>query len=83
MRSSEQALGFVEYSYVVDGKRYTSDNVGIEISGKSDEKEARRRIFTYPRRKVVEVFYDPANPSYGVLERDVPWWGVALGVFRF
>jgi len=59
----------IAYRYSVNGKRYTGKRVSIgDDMGNGDIAGLLKK---YPRGKVVEVFYDPADPARAVLERDL------------
>lgn len=68
----EQLRNFAEirYEYRVNGKRYTGQRVSIgEDLGDHDVAGTLQR---YPQGSGVTVYYNPANPSEAVLERDAP-----------
>ena len=59
----------VTYSYDVGGVRYTGDKVPVAGTvGASTDALARRTADKYPTGKVIEVHYNPDNPSESVLD---------------
>lgn len=72
----------IAYEYSVNGRSYLSNSIGQvrgldRIMGKSRGEfggayEASW-LSKYPEGKRVNVFYDPADPSTAVLERDAGW----------
>ena len=70
-----------EYSYEVDGERYTSDRIRLLTFDQSYETEAEamaRATSLYPVGKEVVVFYDPDAPASAVLLRGTPYDGVIM-----
>jgi hypothetical protein len=61
---------FVEYEYQVDGKKYRSNR--IMIAGGISEVELEYVLGRYPLGAKVVVYYNPADPSQAVLEREIP-----------
>lgn len=58
------------YQYVVDGKTYISDKTSFgDIVTKSDaEVERLKKKYGQPE-SLVDVYYDPKNPSHAILEK--------------
>jgi hypothetical protein len=66
----------IVFDYSIGGRRHTGTRVGIRADpGNAGVAETLAR---YPVGKKVDVFYDPAQPSRSVLERDLP-----EGAFQF
>ncbi len=61
----------VSYSYLVDGKLYTSDNVELMFLC-SRTHPAAQVVQRYPAGKRVDVYYDPQDPAFAVLEPGIP-----------
>ena len=60
----------IAVDYAVGGRHYTGTRVSIRADlGNADVAETLAR---YPSGKKIDVFYDPADPSRSVLERDPP-----------
>jgi len=60
----------ITYRYEVNGKRYKCSRLSVgEDMGNDDVQGKLKR---YPVGRTVEVFYNPADPSKAVLERDLP-----------
>ena len=72
-------LPLVEYEYSVGFHKFVGKRVSFaEVTAGPD---ARAAIARYPAGTAVTVFYDPANPSESVIERELPSfvhaiWGV-------
>ncbi|SFI04377.1 DUF3592 domain-containing protein [Planctomicrobium piriforme] len=61
---------FVEYEYLVEGRKQRCQRVTIaEFTGPEELEAILER---YPVGKTVSVFYDPKNPSRALLERELP-----------
>ena len=59
----------VTYSYDVGGVRYTGDKVPVAgTASAGTDALARRTAAKYPTGKIIEVHYNPDNPSESVLE---------------
>lgn len=63
------SVAVVEYQFTVAGRPWRGNRVSLGEALSTDATLAR-----YPVGRVVEVFYDPADPGNCVLERD-PWRG--------
>lgn len=60
----------VVYEYVVNGQRYQSQRVHFGMPfGSSFASMVQGVVDKYPVGSLVEVYYDPENPSEAVLER--------------
>lgn len=64
-----RSVAVVEYQFSVAGRTWRGSRVSLGETSSTDATLER-----YPVGKVVEVFYDPADPANCVLERD-PWSG--------
>lgn len=58
----------INYSFVVNGKEYTSDDISMSESSSSNPGYAKKVCYQYPVGKKVKVFYDPKTPSSSLLE---------------
>ena len=59
----------VVFEYEYSGRKYISSSVTVGSGWSSSSSSAAYRVANkYPVGGVVEVAYDPAEPSYGVLE---------------
>jgi hypothetical protein len=60
----------VLYEYVVNGQRYQSNRIrfGLEV-GSGWTGMAQKVVDKYPAGSVVQVYYNPADPTDAVLER--------------
>jgi Protein of unknown function (DUF3592) len=66
-------FGRVVYRYSVDGKEYTTDLTDLGPGAKrSTHQQALADVSSYRAGKEVRVFYDPADPSIGILEPGIP-----------
>lgn len=63
----------VEFTYVVDDRRYTSDTVSFGQYGSSNRRHAAGIVARYPVGTQVSVYYDPVLPDTAVLEPGVTW----------
>jgi hypothetical protein len=74
----------VAYTYRVDGKDYTGNQIqfGTPI-GYGWAGRAQKIADSYPVGKNVEVFYNPADPYEAVLERKSSSSGAFLGIALF
>src|ERR1043165_3544251 len=63
----------VTYEYTINGQRYQSThmNFGSAI-GTSNYNSVLQKAATYPINRVVQVYYNPDDPSQAVLEKDAP-----------
>ena len=59
----------ITFAYEVDGHPYISSEIAVNWNLYSDRlSEIRQTINKYPPHAVVEVAYDPAEPTYAILE---------------
>ena len=66
-------FGRVAYKYEVNGKTYSSDLTDFGPGTKqSDQAAALADVRQYHPGDKVNVFYDPNDPSVGVLEKGIP-----------
>jgi hypothetical protein len=61
----------VKYSYSVAGQPLTGTKVTFGDYSTSNPAHANSVRGRYPRGREVVVYYDPEDPSYAVLERDI------------
>ncbi len=67
---SVKTIPAIDYTFTVDGASYTGNRIAIgEDSGGPNLKATLQR---YPLGAIVKVYYDPADPTNSLLERDVP-----------
>jgi len=74
----------VEYSYSVDGRDYHGSRLafGADVTGPQAFAEAT--VVRYPAGQQVTVHFDPANPSFAVLETRVAFaWSTLLLAVAF
>jgi hypothetical protein len=60
----------VTYEYEVDGQRYTSSQLSVIEWNSADVASARERAEKFRPGQRVDVYYDPKNPSFAILNRD-------------
>ncbi len=76
----------VEYRYAVAGSEYASKRIdfsSVTVSHKNSGR-AMQVVNRYPVGKQVDVYYDPGNPAFAVLQRGVKtstYLGFVLGTF--
>jgi hypothetical protein len=60
----------IKYNYSVNGKEFTSEKIalGIKDSETSISKVYSKSLERFPKDKIVNVYYAPANPENAVLE---------------
>ena len=69
----------VQYKYEIDGIEYSNDTIQfVSVSWEfKDRFRAERVIKPYSKGKIVDVFYDPAEPENSVLKKGsvggLPW----------
>ncbi|OPX41020.1 MAG: hypothetical protein DRG82_01810 [Deltaproteobacteria bacterium] len=68
----------VQFKYTVNGRPYTSNR--IEFGGTSGgmERVAKRVVNRYPSGKKVNVYYNPKDPQYAILEAGFTWSGLFI-----
>jgi hypothetical protein len=65
-------FGRVQYTYVVNGKQYVSDLTDLEPGTKrSDPDSALADVARYHPGDNVAVYYDPNDPSVGIIETGI------------
>ncbi len=70
---SAMYFGRVAYTYELNGKIYSTDLTDLGPGWKhDDEASARADVSNYHPGDKVPVYYDPADPSVGVLEKGIP-----------
>ena len=69
----------IRYEYEVAGTAYRGDRVfaGLAV-GSSFRGSVERKLAQYPEGRMVQVFYNPANPSQAVLETTAPGSNILL-----
>jgi hypothetical protein len=73
----------IKYSFLVDGKSYTSDSFNTRNNNLSGAEEARAVANKYTYHSKWPVFYNPSNPEQCFLEPGRTWhaWGkLGLGI---
>ena len=78
----------IEYSYIVDDRRYESDRIGFGEPVQENSTDAFAIIEPYEVGESVTVYYDPDDVAYAVIEPgptfDIIWLcGVGLIFFLF
>ena len=58
----------IEYRYHVGTKEYSSTKVSFGRDRYRSQPEAQHMLDRYPMRSAVKVYYDPADPSFGILQ---------------
>jgi Protein of unknown function (DUF3592) len=58
----------VEYTYDVDRKSYSGDNIAYKVFSSLTRPAAEKILEKYPIGATVDVHYNPSNPSQSVLE---------------
>jgi hypothetical protein len=71
--NAERKDYWVEYTYLVAGRQYTSRTVGFTASVRPRAHQERDKFKLYYVGALVTVYYDPQHPQNAVLQRDVPW----------
>lgn len=75
---------YIPYTYVVDGQRYYSDQIGppsFFVSLGQDtisEQNAERMVQQYPKGKEVVVYYNPLHPQQAVISVQITGSYIAL-----
>ena len=66
-------FGRVAYTYELNGKIYSTDLTDLGPGWKQvDEASAKADVSNYHPGDKVPVYYDPVDPSVGVLEKGIP-----------
>ena len=60
---------YVRYEYVVAGKQYESERIGVYNLAWSPQGKARRKLRSFGNLESVPVFYDPQRPEKAVLKQ--------------
>ncbi len=72
------------YKYVIDGKTYISDKTSFGDASTKNDAEVQRLYEKYNEPgTIVDVYYDPRNPSHAVLEKGnnfFSFWPLIMGV---
>jgi hypothetical protein len=94
--NSEGKLETVYYpnvaaQYTFEGREYTTSS--IDMAGHSTtniRSSVKKKVAAYPVGAVVNVYYDPENPEYGILEPGLPiifrilsllpWLAIGVGI---
>jgi hypothetical protein len=71
----------VEYSFTVNGNRYTGNRLEIPARRSGDRGFEQSRVDQLLRRRAVGIFYDPRDPRQSVVSRPAMnyWFTVGLG----
>lgn len=69
----------INYEYIVDDQVYTGDRIYYGLTMKYNRhQEAAKALQAYPTNSEVEIYYNPADPSEAVLDRQAE--GTTLGI---
>ncbi|MBL6612774.1 MAG: DUF3592 domain-containing protein [Reyranella sp.] len=84
-RTSVTHAPAVEYSYRVNDVDYVSRQIKVGMVAAASESYAAGVAARYPKGAVIDVHYDPANPSNAALENPtgMPWLLLILAVALF
>jgi hypothetical protein len=64
----------ISFHYHVDGRKYTGSRIQFSTGETGGSmKWARKVVNKYPSGKKVNVYYNPQEPNYGVLEAGITW----------
>ncbi|MCB0102159.1 MAG: DUF3592 domain-containing protein [Anaerolineales bacterium] len=79
---------WVQSSYTVDGKSYACDHYAFNdhLNLYATRNQALKRVEKYQVGQAVQVYYDPVNPGWSILEQGNPgpsWKSVFGGVIYF
>ena len=58
----------IEYIYNVNGKEYSSKKIKWVDHNSNNKAHHQKKVDSYTKGQVVEVFYNPEKPSVGLLE---------------
>ncbi len=58
----------VEYRYRVGSKDYVSSQIAFGADGYGSQREAEQTLGRYPIRSAVNVYYDPTDPSFAIMQ---------------
>jgi hypothetical protein len=65
-------MPMLRYRYRVDGEEFQGGNIGLDDHPLRSAEAALRRLSKYPDFTPVEIRYDPADPSFAVIEAPRP-----------
>jgi hypothetical protein len=84
-RSSTVYQPAVEYAYEVHGREFRSRQITLNSKSGGSRAFAEKAAAQYPVGKVVELHYDPKNPSQAALRPDSfhNWIILAIALFAF
>jgi len=71
-RNSVSYFPDVEYSYSVNGAPQSSERIVVGATTSQSQESAAAVAARYPLHEKVTVYYDPNDPSYGVLQAGAP-----------
>ena len=64
----------IAFAYEIEGHSYVSSQIGVSSGYSSSSSSSAYQLTSkYPVGEHVEVAYDPANPSFAVLETGASW----------
>ncbi len=72
----------VRYEYMIEGTRYTGNQVSLSDINHMNSKKAEAVVSRYPVGQTVAVHYDPVSPGRAVLETGVKgsvWAVIGVG----
>ena len=58
----------IEYTYNVNGEEYSSKKIKWVDHNSNNKTHHQKKVDSYAKGQVVEVFYNPRKPSIGLLE---------------
>lgn len=58
----------VKFEYVVGGTKYTSNKLNLSQVSTSNKRKVERKVLELMDKDQVDVFYDPNNPEFAILE---------------
>jgi hypothetical protein len=58
----------ISFRYTVNGQEFTSNHAMVDQPAKTFSRDAEALVAKFPPGKTVMAHYDPANPSYAILE---------------
>lgn len=62
----------IQYEYQVGSELYRSDRIAFNQTAYQNNQKAEQALRAFPVGGIVQVFYNPAQPSAAVLERKAP-----------
>ncbi len=66
--NTNRSIDIVSFSYIVNGKRYSSDKVKFGVQSSGLKSGAQKTVNRYPAMKHVKVYFNPNSPEEAVLE---------------